>query len=64
MSYLKDPESFAIPEPRIYLIARELHRLLGLVQLEKDGQPVEVDGFRLRQLSQWVTSASDTAMER
>lgn len=58
----KDPESFAIPEPRVQHIAHELQRLLALVQLEKDGRPVEVDGFRLRDLGKWVVHTTNTAM--
>lgn len=59
---LKDSAAFAIPEPRIRQIARELERLLSMVQLEKDGEPVDVDGFRLRDLSQWRTFSTTTAM--
>jgi hypothetical protein len=59
---LKDPESFAIPEPRIRFIAHELQRLLALVQLERNGEAIEVDGFRLRDLSKWVTYETGTAM--
>jgi hypothetical protein len=58
----KDPASFAVPEPRIHHIARQLERLLSLVQLEKDGQPVEVNGFRLRDLADWQTYTTNTAM--
>jgi hypothetical protein len=62
MIRLRDPESFAIPEPRIRYLAHELQRLLALVQLEKDGRPLDVDGFRLRDLSRWVTHTTNTAM--
>jgi hypothetical protein len=58
----KNAESFAIPEPRIRLIAHDLQRILSMVQLEKDGQVVDVDGFRLRDLSKWVTYETNTAM--
>lgn len=44
----------ALYEPRIDLIRRQLERLLALVELEKDGRPVAVDGFRLRDLTDWL----------
>lgn len=44
----------ALYEPRLDLVARQLESLLSLVQLECEGQPVEVDGFRLRRLSDWA----------
>jgi len=58
----KDPASFAIPEPRIRDISRQIERLLSVVEFEQDGRPVEVNGFRLRNLSQWVTYTTNTAM--
>lgn len=57
-----DPMSFAVVEPRIVHIAHELQRLLSLVELEKDGEPVQVDGFRLRDLSTWQDYAASSAM--
>jgi uncharacterized Fe-S cluster-containing radical SAM superfamily protein len=45
-------------EPRIWLIKRQLEAILNLVDLEKDGKPVKVDGFRLKKLSQWVDCKS------
>lgn len=43
-----------IYEPIIEYIRRQLESLLDLVDLEKDGKVVEIDGFRLKNLSQWV----------
>lgn len=57
-----DPMSFAVIEPRIVQIARELQRLLSLVELEKDGEPVRVDGFRLRDLSLWQDYVASSAL--
>jgi hypothetical protein len=34
-------------DPRVESLRRQLAALLDLVVLTKDGQPVEVDGFRL-----------------
>ena len=43
-----------IYEPRIGYIQRLLESLLGFVDLEVDGEPVHVDGFRLKNLNQWL----------
>ncbi len=59
----RDPSSFAIVEPRIENLAREIARLLSLVEFEKEGQPVEVDGFRLRDLSQWRDHQALSALD-
>jgi pyruvate-formate lyase-activating enzyme len=42
-------------EPRIEFIARQLESLLSVVELESGGKPVSIDGFRLRNLNQWVS---------
>ena len=56
MNRFKDPDSFAIPEPRIRYIAHELARLLDFVELEQDGRPIKVDGFRLQIFRNgWIT---------
>lgn len=55
-------DSIQLTEPRIEAIRRELQALLALVQLEVDGRPVEIDGFRLRRTEDWAdypTSLSD-----
>ena len=62
MRTAKDPEAFAIPEPRIRFIAHELQRLLSLVDLEYNGRPVAVDGFRLKDLSSGSSYTTNTAM--
>ncbi|KFD40967.1 hypothetical protein DK28_0213735 [Peptococcaceae bacterium SCADC1_2_3] len=47
-------------EPRIALIKEWLENILALTELEKDGEVVAVDGFRLKQLEHWtVPSACD-----
>jgi hypothetical protein len=43
-------------EPRIGYIRRLLETLLTVVDLESEGRPVRVDGFRLKDLSPWMTS--------
>jgi pyruvate-formate lyase-activating enzyme len=54
--------SILLTEPRIEAIRRQLAALLQVVQLESDGEPVKIDGFRLRDPSHWAdypTSLSD-----
>jgi len=49
-------------EPRIPHIRRILESLLSVITLESNGKPVKVDGFRLKDLKQWVVpSAGDPA---
>jgi NifB/MoaA-like Fe-S oxidoreductase len=55
-------DSILLTEPRIEAIRRELQAILDLVQLEAGGQPVEVDGFRLRDIepfADYPTTLSD-----
>src|SRR2546426_8905642 len=54
--------SILLTEPRIEAIRRELQSLLQLVELESGGEPVAIDGFRLRNTADWAdypTSLSD-----
>lgn len=46
--------SILLTEPRIEAMRRELQMLLQLVQLESGGEPVEIDGFRLRNAKHWA----------
>jgi len=48
--------STVIYEPRIEFIKRQLESLLSVVQLEINGEPAQVDGFRLKDLSDWLVS--------
>ncbi|KKM09096.1 hypothetical protein SY88_20320 [Clostridiales bacterium PH28_bin88] len=47
-------ESIQATEPRIELIKKQLESILGIVDLEYNGHPVKVNGFRLKNLSQWI----------
>jgi hypothetical protein len=58
----RDANSFAVIEPRLSHIKWELERLLSLVTLESQGQPVRVTGFRLKDLSRWTSYTTNTAM--
>ncbi|KYK33961.1 MAG: hypothetical protein AYK19_12740 [Theionarchaea archaeon DG-70-1] len=51
---VQDASIFLKTEPRIWLIKRHLENILKLVDLEKDGEIVEVDGVRLKNLSEWA----------
>ncbi len=62
MTKPKDADAFAVVEPRIRHLKRQIERLASLVDLEQDGQPVVVDGFRLRQLAQWQNYKTDSAL--
>lgn len=55
-------KAFAREEPRIELIEATLVSLLSMVELEYEGEPVTVDGFRLRNLENWRT-APDEALQ-
>lgn len=60
-----DDRQSAVPldlyEPRINCIRRVLESLLRVIDLEANGEPVSVDGFRLKSLNHWLTpsTASD-----
>lgn len=53
-------ESTALAEPCIMYIKKQLESLLGLIELEKDGHVVEIDGFRLKNLAGWVSEEETT----
>ena len=59
---LQSARNAEIYEPRIPNIKRILESLLSVITLEADGKPVKIDGFRLKDLNQWlVASAGDPA---
>ncbi len=59
-SAFQDARNAAFYEPRIDFVRRLIESLLGLIELERGGQKVEVDGFRLRNLEDWlVTTPGD-----
>ena len=55
MSEFHSARAFAREEPRVELIESMLRSLLDVVELEFEGRPVPVDGFRLRNLDDWRT---------
>lgn len=50
----QDPRTVILSEPRIWMVKGMLEALLQIVELEHDGHPVAVNGFRLRNLQDWV----------
>jgi len=50
-------------EPRIEYIARQLHDILALVELESEGKPVAIDGFRLKNHRDWASSRVECASD-
>ncbi|HIE16732.1 MAG TPA: hypothetical protein EYP71_00865 [Dehalococcoidia bacterium] len=59
----QDPSNAAFYEPRIDLIKKLLESLLALVELEYKGKPVNVDGFRLKDLRDWPATSSGQPAE-
>ena len=55
MTEFHTTKAFIREEPRIQLVESLLRSLLDVVDLEFEGQPVRVDGFRLRNLDDWRT---------
>jgi len=55
--------SVALYEPRIELIKRQLESLLSVIELEADGVVTPVDGFRLKNPSDWLVSSSGDPSE-
>ena len=55
--------AFGREEPRIELIEAMLRSVLTLVELEYEGEPVDVDGFRLRDLEAWRTAHDSSLAE-
>jgi pyruvate-formate lyase-activating enzyme len=51
----KPPEPIDLYEPRLAYIRRILESLLDVVELEADGRPIKIDGFRLKDPAQWLT---------
>lgn len=63
MTEFHSVRAFAREEPRIELIEAMLRSVLAVVDLEFEGQPVRVDGFRPRNLEDWRT-ARETSLQQ
>jgi len=55
MSSFQDIKNASLYEPRIEFIKKQLESLLSVIDPEKDGHVVEVDGFRLKNLNDWLS---------
>lgn len=55
--------SLTMVNPQLNFIKKEVERILSLVDLESNGQRLNVDGFRLRDLSDWQNSFVPNAFE-
>lgn len=63
MNSPQEIENARLFEPRVELIKRTMESLLSVVELEKDGNIVKIDGFRLKNLTEWLAPASGNPME-
>lgn len=59
----QDSNNARLYEPRIDFTRRQLEALLSVVELEVRGQPVEVEGFRLRDLQDWLVPSKCDPIE-
>ena len=55
MNSFQDIQNAALYEPRIEFIKKQLESLLAIVDLEQDGEVVQIDGFRLKNLKDWLS---------
>ena len=55
--------SVALYEPRIDFIKNQLNSLLAVVDLEREGRVVEIDGFRLKNLGDWMVPSTCDPIE-
>lgn len=53
----------AFYEPRIALIKKLIESLLTLIEFEYKGEPVKVDGFRLKDLNDWLVTGTGDPTE-
>ncbi len=58
MNSFQDIRNASLYEPRIELIKKQLESILSVIDLEKDGEVVEVDGFRLKNLKDWLSPSA------
>jgi hypothetical protein len=63
MDELHSVRAFVREEPRVALIDALLRSLLEVVELESEGRPVEVDGFRLRDPEHWRTVRENSLLQ-
>jgi len=59
----QDVKNAALYEPRIEFIKAQQESLLSVIALEKEGKVVGVDGFRLKNLKDWVVPSACDPIE-
>lgn len=59
----QDIHNASLYEPRIPFIQGQLESLLSVIELEKDKQVVKADGFRLKNLSDWLVPSGGEPIE-
>lgn len=59
----QDSNNARLYEPRIDFIKRQLEAILSVVELEVQGQPVEIEGFKLRNLHDWLVPSKCDPIE-
>ena len=62
-SAFQNASNAAFYEPRIDLIKKLIESLSALVEFEQDGQVVNVDGFRLKNLGDWLVPSTGDPSE-
>jgi len=62
-SAFQSTSNAAFYEPRIDLIKKLIESLSALVEFEQDGQVVKVDGFRLKNLGDWLVPSTGDPSE-
>jgi len=62
-SAFQNASNAAFYEPRIDLIKKLIESLSALVEFEQDGQVVKVDGFRLKNLGDWLVPSTGDPSE-
>jgi MoaA/NifB/PqqE/SkfB family radical SAM enzyme len=57
-SSYQDIKNAALYMPVIELIKKQLESILAVVDMESEGKPIKIDGFRLKDLNDWVLHSS------
>lgn len=57
-SSYQDIKNVALYMPVIELIKKQIESILSVVDMESEGRPIKIDGFRLRDLCDWVLPSS------
>ena len=61
--FYQDDKNASFYEPRIALIKKLIESVISLVDFENEGLDVKVDGFRLKNLQDWIVKSSGDPSE-